>query len=46
MSSMKLPIFGAAQLTSINDKEKNFAECAKIAYEAKAKGIQKYFKRN
>lgn len=34
-----LPIFGVAQLTSINNKEANFEACAKVIAEAKAKGI-------
>jgi len=34
-----LPIFGVAQLTSINDKEKNLEACAKVVKEAKDKGV-------
>jgi hypothetical protein len=34
-----LPIFGVAQLTSINNKEINFAACADAVSQAKAKGI-------
>lgn len=37
-----LPIFGAAQLTSINDKEKNFEACANVIKEAKEKGNIKH----
>lgn len=36
-----LPIFGVAQLTSINNKEANFAACAAAVSQAKAKGMKK-----
>lgn len=38
-SKPALPIFGVAQLTSINNKEANFEACAKVVTEAKNKGM-------
>lgn len=35
----KLPIFGVAQLTSINNKEANFEACAKVVAQAKEQGV-------
>ena len=37
---LPLAIFGVAQLTSVNNKEANFAACAKVVSLAKAKGIK------